>query len=110
MTVLPIIFYIILYIVLILLIIGLLKGKEFFGPIKYTRAANTEFRGINLLGENSEDGHFACENEAICQLVCDRNPECKGYSFYKPGQRCYMFMSGNFVPERPGFFSGKKIE
>ena len=107
--------YVMLYLVLVLWIMYLLKvppfGTELFtqNSPNFIESAETEFRGINLLGDNSTDGHFACESSIGCRVVCDRNPECKGYSFYQPGQRCYMFMSGDFVPQRPGFFSGKKL-
>jgi len=104
------IFYVIIYLALIVVILYLLKYKELFTLKKFLELDNTEFRGINLLGDNSTDGHFACKTQAVCREVCNRNPECKGYSFYQPGQRCYMFMSGDFVPERFGFFSGKKVE
>lgn len=108
--------FIVLYLVLVLGIMYLLRvppfGSEFFTRTNgnFVEVADAEFRGINLLGDNSTDGHFACENPLICREVCDRNPECKGYSFYQPGQRCYMFMSGDFVLQRPGFFSGKRLD
>jgi hypothetical protein len=94
-----------------LLGIGPFNSENFVsGRPNFVTAASTEFRGINLLGDNSNDGHFAASNAQVCQQVCNRNPECAGYSFYQPGQRCYMFMSGDFVPKRPGFTSGKKVK
>lgn len=98
----------VLFISLFLIIVYVLIGNESF-TIKFSEVANAEFRGINLLGDNSTDGHFACQDIATCRKVCGRNNDCKGYSFYAPGQRCYMFMSGDFVPQRPGFYSGKKV-
>ena len=100
----------VVYLVVMIIVIYLLNGKELFTTPVFTRQVNSEFRGINLLGVNSNDGHFACQKELSCAAVCDRNTECKGYSFYKTGQRCYLFGSGGFVPGRPGFFSGKKID
>ncbi|KKL73652.1 hypothetical protein LCGC14_2072760 [marine sediment metagenome] len=109
------IIYIFVYLVLVLWIMYLLKvppfGTELFtsNTPNYIEADDTEFRGINLLGLNSDDAHFAAENVNVCREICQRNPECKGYSYYQPGQRCYMFSSGDFVRERPGFKSGKKL-
>ena len=76
----------------------------------YSEMDNAEFRGINLLGVNSTDGFIPKKSVCECRQKCTENPQCKGYSYYWPGQRCYMFMSGNFVPKRPGFISGKKLE
>ena len=107
--------YIVVYLTLVLWIMYLLKvppfRKELFtgNAPNFIEEDNAEFRGINLLGVNTEDGHFACENTTVCREICQRNPECKGYSYYQPGQRCYMFTTGDFVPGRPGFFSGKKL-
>ena len=106
--------YTVVYAVVILLVLYLLnvfpfRRELFTKTAEFQEQDNTEFRGINLLGVNSDDGHFAAQDSRVCRDICDRNPECKGYSFYKPGQRCYMFMSGDFVAGRPGFYSGKKI-
>ena len=101
--------FIILYLVLLLAIVYLLKGFEFFTPQPFIEMADAEFRGINLLGVNSTDGNIPFETVVACRDMCERNSECKGYSFYHPGQRCFMFMSGDFVPQRPGFYSGKKV-
>lgn len=107
--------YILVYIVLVLWVMYLLRippfGKELFehNSPNFINMNNSEFRGINMLGDNSDDGYFATRSAATCQELCQRNPECKGYSYYSPGQRCYMFASGDFVRDRPGFQSGKKI-
>lgn len=102
-----IIIYCLLLAVVLMLILTNTEG--FANGPNFIEQENTEFRGINLLGVNSDDTHFATQTSGECRDVCQRNPECKGFSFYQPGQRCYMFMSGDFVPNRPGFYSGKKL-
>ena len=103
--------YIFLYLILIIIISYLLGFLQFSSEkfnTHFIEYVNTEFRGMNLLGENN-DAHFAGESPSTCKMVCERNPECKAYSFYQPGQRCYIFGSGNIVPGRPGFVSGKRL-
>ena len=102
--------FVVVYLIVLIAVLYLMSGKELFSQTVFITRPNAEFRGINLLGLNSVDGHFACSNSEKCREVCGRNDTCKGYSFYHPGQRCYLFGSGNFVEDRPGFFSGKKIE
>ncbi len=104
--------YVFVYVVLLSFVLYLVYcNRELFtsNSANFIEEENSEFRGINLLGLNSDDGHFASQNADVCRELCQRNPECKGYSFYKPGQRCYMFTTGDFVGGRPGFYSGKKI-
>jgi hypothetical protein len=104
--------YAIIYVVLLLGIFYLLNiGRELFttNTPNFIQMDNAEFHGINMLGDNSDDGHFATDSPIECQEICQRNPECYGYSYYAPGQRCYMFTSGDFVAGRSGFQSGKKI-
>ena len=98
-----------LYLLIAVFIVYLVSNLELFTVPIFIKHSDAEFRGINLLGLNANDGHFAAADEALCQTVCARNAACKGYSYYQPGQRCYLFSTGDFVPERPGFFSGKKI-
>lgn len=100
--------FIIVYLIIAIVIVLFPRiGKEDF-VCNYVKMDNAEFRGINLLGLNSSDAHFAADSEQVCGSVCARNPECRGYSWYQPGQRCYMFSSGDFVANRPGYRSGKK--
>ena len=102
----------IVYIILVLYVLYLLNlNNELFtaNTPNFIQMDNAEFRGINMLGDNSDDGHFATDSQISCQEICQRNPECYGYSYYTPGQRCYMFTTGDFVSGRPGFKSGKKL-
>jgi hypothetical protein len=95
--------YLILGICIVVLIYYLIAKKEAF-----ILAPNAEFRGLNMFGLNSVDSHFPATSEAECQKFCADAEHCKGYSFYWPGQRCYVFASGGFVPDRPGYLSGMK--
>lgn len=105
------IFFITLYLSILAVLLYFLSGYELFKMNNnFVESADTEFRGINLLGDNSNDGYIACSNSIECRDICERNQDCKGYSFYQPGQKCLIFMSGDFVPQRPGFVSGKKLD
>lgn len=75
----------------------------------YVEIKDAEFRGINMLGVNSTDGFIPKRSVCACREKCTENQQCKGYSYYWPGQRCYIFKSGDFVLGRPGFTSGKKL-
>lgn len=90
-------------IIVLLAVIYYYKNKE-----NFIDADNTEFRGINMLGVNSLDTHVSLPNAGECQNLCARNEGCKGYSFYEPAKRCYLFETGDFVFNRPGYISGKK--
>ena len=65
---------------------------------------NTEMNGMNML--LNEDGYFPAGCPGECADICLRNKECKGFGFYAPGNRCYIYSSGGLIPERPGFISG----
>jgi hypothetical protein len=67
---------------------------------------DTEFKGMNLLGLNSVDTFIPASSVEECKNYCLGNDSCKGFSYYWPGQRCLIFSSGGFVPNRPGFISG----
>ena len=96
-----------LYSLFIIVILCVQSIKESF-TCAFSRKSNTEFKGINMLGLNSDDGYIPCRNPLDCEAICARNEDCKGYSFYHPGQRCYIFGSGGFVENRPGFYAGIK--
>ena len=68
----------------------------------------TEFRGINMMGVNSNDTFVPAQSVQECADICERNREngCKGFSYYWPGNRCYVYESGGMVPDRVGFTSG----
>lgn len=102
---------IIIYCVVLALVLYfvLTSSENFENSPNFIEQENAEFRGINLLGDNSNDTYIATQTARECRDICQRNPECKGYSYYSPGQRCYMFMSGDFVANRPNFYAGKKI-
>jgi len=100
---------IVVFIVLIFVLIILNKQFERFGiGNRFLKIDNAEYRGINLLGVNSLDTHIATISDSQCQGLCDKYTECDGYSYYKPGNRCYLFSKGGFVYNRPGFISGMK--
>ena len=99
--------YLVMYIVLFIGLVAYLRGAEYFAEY-FVEADGAEFRGINLLGVNSVDTAIPCRDRDACRDICGRNRDCAGYSYYKPGQRCYIFQSGGFVNGRPGYFSGKK--
>lgn len=67
---------------------------------------HTAFGGINMLGVNSNDVVIPATCAKECKIHCLNNKECKGYSFYHPGQRCYIYYSGDFINDRPGYTSG----
>lgn len=99
----------ILLIIFILIALSLaltMKIKEKFGFTNYEEA---EFRGMNLMGVNSLDTHIATSCEKDCENICSRNEDCVGYSYYSPGNRCYLYGSGGFVFGRKGYKSGMKI-
>lgn len=91
--------------VLIIILIFLISIKENLFIKRY----NAEFKGINILGNNSTDTAIPTKTPAECQEICARNEECFGWSYYVPGQRCTLFFSGNFVPNNCGYISGKKV-
>ena len=99
-------------IVLVLALILLLffKNRESFNSkSQFMIVEDAEYRGINLLGVNSLDTHLGTVNEVDCKNICEGYTECDGYSFYKPGNRCYLFSRGGFVYNRKGYSSGMKI-
>lgn len=105
-------------IVLVLILTGLAifyrnQIKETFNNVcqvqKYVTVNNAEYRGLNLLGVNSLDTHIASISSKQCQDLCSSYTECDGYSFYEPGNRCYLFSKGGFVYDRKGFESGMKM-
>ena len=108
------IFYILVYLALIVWIFYLLKlppfQQESFRLNRFLENDNAEFRGLNMLGTLSNGLDFPCKSVDGCRAICNRNPECNGYSFYKPGNQCMMFTSGNVIKGRPGFYSGQKIK
>jgi len=69
---------------------------------------NTEFRGINLLGTTSQDGVFHTNSIEECNNICDQDNKCVGFSYFKPNGDCYIFGSGNVIPNDQGFAAGKK--
>ena len=75
----------------------------------FQRYDDTEFRGMNMMGVNSLDTHVAASCENVCQDFCARNEGCVGYSYYEPGNRCYIYSSGGVVYGRKGYKSGMKI-
>lgn len=70
---------------------------------------NTEFRGINLLGISSEDGVVHTQNMEECSQMCADSIECQGFSYFKPNGDCYLFGSGDVIPNDQGFAAGKKV-
>lgn len=75
---------------------------------------NAQYAGINMLGTVSNDSYFAGTHPSECMYKCDINPSCAAWSFYKPGNRCYMFSAdglsnGGFIDGRPDFISGTKV-
>jgi hypothetical protein len=101
-----------IYIVFILIIIGLYfltnKSELFCGNSKFNVIDCAEFKGINMLGVNSNDAYIPTVSYKQCEDICDRNKDCKGCAWYKTGQRCYIYFSGGFVPDRSEFISGMK--
>lgn len=83
--------------------------KEKFSVQRYETYKDAEFRGINLMGVNSNDTFVGASCESECQNICARNDDCVGYAWYRPGNRCYLYGSGGFVFGRTGFNSGIKI-
>lgn len=92
-------------IAIILIVLYLCIKRE---GLTLIRKDNSEFRGINMLGVNSEDGFFPAGCEEECIHKCLINKDCKGYSYYVPGQRCYLFSTGNFIDNDQGFKAGMK--
>lgn len=82
------------------------SSKETF--VAYQRYDDTEFRGMNMMGVNSNDTHVAAASEKDCQGFCADN-NCRGYSYYEPGNRCYIYSSGGFVFGRKGYKSGLRV-
>lgn len=70
---------------------------------------NTVFRGINMFGIASDEGTILVSNINECQDICDRNKDCKGFTYFYPTQKCYIYSSGNVIPSDQGFQAGKKI-
>lgn len=105
------ILYIALFIILFIIIVFITQSPmtESFNN-QFVQQINTQFKGINLLGSTSNDTFYATSSPYDCRDVCARNKDCTGFSFYTPGNRCYLFSSGNFVDGQPGFISGKKLE
>ena len=111
--------YLLLVLILALLVI-LLGCREKFGQ-EYEALRDTEFYGLNMFGLSQED-YWPMNSAQECAAKCaaqnvytgnDGNgydydvPKCAAYSFYEPGQRCLLFESGNFIPNRPGYVSGR---
>jgi hypothetical protein len=95
-----------IFIILLIIIFFLNKKEKFFVQFQ-----DVEFRGINMLGLNSDSTSVPAKNVNECKDLCERNKSCTGYTYYYPGQQCYIFNSkGGFVPERPGYISGMKIQ
>lgn len=84
-------------------------AKEDFLEAKFIEMNDTQFKGINLLGVNSNDTDIPCDNREECRFICASKEMCKGYSYYAPGQRCYIYGTGDFVQGMPGFQAGKKF-
>jgi hypothetical protein len=103
--------WVILVAVVVILIIaaGYRTVEKFMALQSYDTYDNTEFRGMNMMGVNSVDTHIATATEADCAIKCARNEVCAGYSYYKPGNRCYLYSSGGLVFGRRGFRSGLKL-
>lgn len=109
--------YLLVAIAAAFLLIIIYKNKERFrvlfsgnGRVQaFQSFPDTEFRGMNMLGVNSLDTHIAADSEKECQNICNDYDQCVGYSFYQPGNRCYIYSSGGFVFGRKGFQSGMKI-
>jgi len=96
---------IILIALIIVIYLFINKQEEFCAAIEQRN--NAEFRGMNMF--LNENGTFPGRSVEDCIDVCVKNKDCKGYSFYIPGQKCYIFSSGGFVDERPGYISGRKV-
>ena len=96
-------YYIIIILIITILLFLSVKKENFI------RRDNTEFRGINMLGINSEDGFIPANSEEQCMHKCSINEACRGYSYYVPGQRCYLFTTGGFIDNNQGFKAGLKI-
>jgi hypothetical protein len=98
--------YILITIILILILILICYKQENF----FVKFQNAEFRGINMLGLNSDSTSIPVKSPNECEQICNRNKSCLGFTFYYPGQKCYLFNTkGGFVPERPGYISGMRI-
>lgn len=83
--------------------------RENFLDAKFVEFNDTQFKGINLLGLNSNDTDIPCRGRDECRFICASKEECVGYSYYAPGQRCYIYGSGDFVKGMPGYQAGKKF-
>jgi len=101
--------FFVLYSVILLILLFLIVKREYFTLDKFIIQSDSQFHGINLLGITNNDGFFPAANVKTCANYCAKRNDCKGFAFYQPGQRCYVFGSGNFVDSRPGFISGKKF-
>lgn len=96
-------------IVLILFIMGnFIGGGEQFTSSSFVEYHNVGFGGMNLLGVTSNEASFGCDSADECRSICADNNDCAGYSYYQPGRRCFLFASGNFIEDRPGYISGKR--
>jgi hypothetical protein len=96
-------------VLIIVVLSGVKVTEKFMAMQSFETYDNTEFRGMNMMGVNSVDTHIASATEADCAIKCSRNDGCAGYSYYKPGNRCYLYNTGGLVFGRKGFRSGLKL-
>ena len=90
---------------IIIIFVIFFKNNEKFSVFRHFDCA--EFRGINSL--SNTDSSFAVNSLQECQDVCARNDDCVGYSYYKPGNSCFLFNSGNMIGNKQGFQAGVKL-
>jgi hypothetical protein len=100
--------WVLLFLMLLSVFIIKCSSRENLEIVAYQRYDDTEFRGMNMMGVNSNDTHVAAASEKDCQGFCADN-NCRGYSYYEPGNRCYIYSSGGFVFGRKGYKSGLRV-
>jgi len=92
---------VVVVVVVVVLLVVFFANSEAFTVYK-----DSEFKGINMLGVNTNDVAFPAQSAQECEKICERNTGCNGYGFYEPAQKCYLYLSGGIVPNRPGFTAG----
>lgn len=102
--------YIILAVILVLVIVYYYRAEPFTNTVTFERRNDAQFQGINLLGINSNDSAIGVNSVDKCEEICRNNPGCLGYTYYAPGQSCFLMTTGGFVDNRPGYQSGVKLD